>query len=413
MTSRERILATIRHEQPDRVPIDLGATPSSGISAIAYHHLKEYLGITEGHTRVYDVVQQVVQPEDIILDRFGIDALDIGRMFNASEKDWYDFTLPQGITVQFPAWFKPIEQPNGAWDAFAPDEDRIATMPIGATFFDQTHFPYLDGYPDDFRHLSQVMPKVHWAGLAHSPWDHAGEDDFWEQLRAKAIALRQSSDRALMVVAGCNLFEWGTFLRRMDNFLMDLVLDQYNVERLLDALMEVHLRTLEKVCAAVGDVVDILRFGDDLGMDSGPFMAPQIYRKLFKPRHKILCDYVKQHSQMHPFLHSCGSIYKLLPDLIDAGYEVINPVQTNSKDMDPRRLKEEFGADITFWGGGCDTRHVLNNATPAEVKDHVTERLEIFSPGGGYVFNTVHNILPDVPPENIVAMYEAIDEFNR
>jgi uroporphyrinogen decarboxylase len=413
MTSRERILASIRHEEPDRVPVDMGATPSSGISAIAYHNLKNYLGITEGHTRVYDVVQQLAQPEDMILDRFGIDAVDIGRTFNTRDEDWYDIVLPQGITVQFPAWFRPTHQPDGSLDAFTQDGLRIATKPIGADFFDQTYFPYVDGYPDDFRDLAQEMPRIHWAGLVHSPWDHAGEADFWQQLREKAIALRQSSDRALMIVAGCNLFEWGTFLRRIDNFLMDLVSDQDNVERLLDALMEIHLQTLENVCNAVGDVADILRFGDDLGMDSGPFMAPRIYQKLFKPRHKILCAYVHEHSQMHTFLHSCGSIYKLLPDLIEAGYDVINPVQTNTRDMDARRLKAEFGADITFWGGGADTRYILNHGTPAEVKDHVTERLEIFSPGGGFVFNTIHNMLPDVPPENIVAMFEAIEEFNK
>jgi uroporphyrinogen decarboxylase len=141
-------------------------------------------------------------------------------------------------------------------------------------------------------------------------------------------------------------------------------------------------------------------------------MSPRTYRKLFKPRHTILCDYVKKNSQMHTFLHSCGSIYKLLPDLIEAGYDIINPVQTNSRDMEPERLKQEFGNDITFWGGGCDTREVLNRAQPAEVKEHVKRRLEVFAPGGGFVFNTVHNILPDVPAENIVAMFEAIDEFN-
>ena len=412
MTSRERVLASIRHKEPDRVPVDLGSTPSSGISAIAYHNLKQYLELFDGHTRVYDVVQQLAQPEEVILTRFGVDALDVGRTFNERNEDWVDVTLPQGIQVQFPAWFRPVPQSNGAWDAFAPDGTRIATMPVGATFFDQTYFPYVDGYPDDYQDLSKEMPKIHWAGLVHSPWDHAGEPDFWQQLRARAIALRNSSGRALMIVAGCNLFEWGTFLRRIDNFLMDLILKPAEVERLLDALMEVHLATLEKVCQAVGDVVDILRFGDDLGMDTGPFMSPTIYRRLFKPRHAILCSYVKTHSQMHTFLHSCGSIYKLLPDLIEAGYDIINPVQINSRDMEPERLKTEFGQDITFWGGGCDTRHVLNRAGPAEVKDHVKRLLDIWTPGGGFVFNTVHNMLPDVPPENIVAMFEAVAEFN-
>jgi uroporphyrinogen decarboxylase len=414
MTSRERVLASIKHKEPDRVPVDLGSTPSSGISTIAYYNLKEHLGLTEGHTRVYDVVQQLAQPEDNIIERFGIDVLDVGRMFNTRDEDWYNITLLTGQEVQFPAWFKPVDNGRGGWDAFAPDGTRIATMPNKiSTFFDQTYFPYLDDYPSDYKDLPKVMPKIMWAGLVHSPWDHADEADFWQQLREKAIYLRQNTDKALMIVAGCNLFEWGTFLRRLDNFLMDLLLQPAEVERLLDALMEIHLQTLENVCNAVGDVVDIIRFGDDLGMDQGPFMPPAVYRKLFKPRHTMLCNYVKEHSQMHTFLHSCGSIYKVMPDLIEAGFEIINPVQTTSRDMEPARLKKEFGNDITFWGGGADTRHILNRATPAKVKDHVKRNLDIFMPGGGFVFNTVHNILPDVPPENIVAMFEAISEFNN
>jgi uroporphyrinogen decarboxylase len=411
MNARERVLASVDHREPDRTPVDLGATPSSGISAIAYERLKQRLSLTGGHTRVYDVVQQLAQPEDDILDRFGIDVVDVGRAFNTRDEDWHDITLPGGAPVQFPAWFQPQIQPEGRWDVFAPDGVRIATMPEGATFFDQTCFPYLDGYPDDYSGLPAAMERVHWAALAHSPWDSASRPDFWDLLRQRALALRESTDRAILVVCGCNLFEWGTFLRRIDNFLMDLVEEPDSVEGLLDALMQIHLATLQKVCDAVGDVADILRFGDDLGMDTGPLMAPAVYRRLFKPRHTQLCDYVHRHSQMRTFLHSCGSIYRLMPDLIEAGYEILNPVQTSCQDMDPERLKTEFGRDITFWGGGCDTRAVLNRGTPAQVREHVWERLGIFAPGGGFVFNTVHNILPDVPPANIVAMFEAIRDW--
>jgi uroporphyrinogen decarboxylase len=410
MNSRQRILAAINHQEPEGLPLDLGATPSSGISAIAYHNLKQYLGLHHGQTRVYDVVQQIAQPEEEILDRYGVDAVDIGRAFDTNDEDWYDIELPNGVSVQFPAWFKPVRHAE-AWDAFAADGTRIATMPLGAAFFDQTCFPYLDGYPSDYANLPQMMPKVLWAGLAHSPWNHAGEADFGVQLRQRALALRKQTDRALMIVVGCNLFEWGTFLRRIDNFLSDLVLNQVEVERLLDALMVQHLATLEKVCCAVGDIADIVRFGDDLGTDQGPFMSPKIYRKLIKPRQMILTDYVKKHSQMHTFLHSCGSIYKILPDLIEAGFEIINPVQISAHDMQPERLKREFGQQITFWGGGCDTRTILNRATPAEVKEHVRRNIELLAPGGGFVFNTVHNILPDVPPQNIEAMYEAVAEY--
>jgi len=411
VTPRQRILSAIDHREPDRIPVDLGATPSSGISAIAYTHLKAHLHLGDGHTRIYDVVQQLAQPEECILDRFGVDVLDVGRTFNQRDEDWYDIRLADDSIAQYPSWFHPVSRSDGSFEA-EQGGGVIARMPAGGTFFDQTCLPYLEGYPDTFDTLDDAMGQVLWAALAHSPWDHAGEVDFWSQLRSGALRLRQSSDQALMIVCGCNLFEWGTFLRRMDNFLMDLYTEPEAVERLLEALMERHLATLEKVCQAVGDICDILRFGDDLGMDSGPFMPPELYRKLFKPHHRRLCEYVHANSSMKTFLHSCGSIYQLLPDLIEAGYDVINPVQTNCRDMEPRKLKGEFGADITFWGGGCDTRHVLNRATPAQVKAHVRQRLEIVSPGGGFVFNPVHNILPEVPPENIVAMFEAVEEFS-
>ncbi|MDI6450396.1 uroporphyrinogen decarboxylase family protein [Anaerobaca lacustris] len=411
MTPRQRVLAAIEHRQPDRIPVDLGSTPSSGISAIAYNKLKKHLGLAGGHTRIYDVVQQLAQPEEAVLDLFGIDVLDVGRAFNTSDDDWYDVTLADGSIAQYPKWFRPIAREDGSFEVER-DGQIIARMPAGGTFFDQTCFPYVNGYPSDFRRLPEAMDKVLWSALAHSPWDHAHEPDFWRQLRERTIQLRQSSDRALMIVCGCNLFEWGTFLRRMDNFLMDLVAEPDGARALLEALIEVHLGTLERVCEAVGDVVDIIRFGDDLGMIGGPFMSPQTYRALFKPHHVRLNAYVHQHTPMKTFLHSCGSIYALLPDLIEAGYDVINPVQTNCKDMDPARLKREFGNDITFWGGGCDTAAVLGRADADEVRRHVRERLEIFAPGGGFVFNTIHNILPEVPPENVAALFEAVRQCN-
>ena len=411
MNSRQRILAAINHTEPDGLPVDIGATPSSGISAVAYDHLLRHLNFKDRRNWVYDVVQQVAQPSSEVLDYFRIDVIDLGRSFDTSDEDWQDFTLANGHTAQQPIWFQPRMESDGSFTAFVRDEP-IARMPVGATFYDQTVFPFLAGYPDHLNEkLDEAMGKVHWSALAHSPWDHAGEPGFWEQLRTNAVQMRQHTDRAILIVAGCNLFEWGTFLRRLDNFLMDLVLEPLQVERLLDALMERHLKTLEKVCRAVGDVADILRFGDDLGMDTGPLMKPDIYRKFFKPRHTILCDYVHIHSKMNTFLHSCGSIYRLIPDLIEAGYDILNPVQINSRDMEPSRLKQEFGSQVTFWGGGADTRAILNRAAPQVVKDHVRRNIETFAPGGGFVFGTVHNIMPDVPPENISAMFEAVNEY--
>jgi uroporphyrinogen decarboxylase len=412
MTSRERVHAALDHKEPDRVPLDLGATPSSGISVIAYNRLKTHLGIEGGHSRVYDVVQQLAQPEDAILDRLGVDVVDIGRTFNSRDADWHDVTLADGSSAEYPSWFTPEREPDGGFSVKDREGTRIASMPSGATFFDQTCFPYVDGYPPDFRGLDAAMRKVPWSALAHSPWDSSGETGFWTRLRENALSLRAASDRALMIVCGCNLFEWGSFLRRLDNFLMDIYSEPATVEGLLDALMEVHLATLGKVCDAVGDVADVIRFGDDLGYDAGPFMSPDVYRAIFKPRHSALCSFVKAHSAMRTFLHSCGGIAPLIPDLIEAGFEALNPVQTSANGMDPAILKKQFGKEITFWGGGADTRRVLNFASPADVRRHVRERLSILSAGGGFVFAAVHNVMPDVPPENAAAMFDAVSEFN-
>ena len=408
MTSRERVMAAINHKQPDYVPLDLGATPSSGISAIAYNNLKKHLGMNYGHTRIFDVVQQVVYPEQEIIDRFGVDVIDIGRVFNEKDEDWYDVELADGSIGQYPVWFHPEKQKDGSWLVYDKENTLIAKMPVGATFFDQTCFPYLEDYPDDYSDLDHQMGKVLWSALVHSPWDHAGDENFYQTLRQRVLALRAQTDKALMITCGCNLFEWGTFLRRMDNFLMDIYADPENVEGLVEQLMIRHLATLEKVCESVGDIVDILRFGDDLGMDSGMFMSREKYQELFKPYHTKLNEYVHKHSSMKTFLHSCGSIYPIMGDLIDAGYDVINPVQTTARQMDPATLKREFGKDITFWGGGCNTRTVLNRSSPEEIYNYTRRMIDIFAPDGGFVFNQEHNILPDVPPENIVAMYKAV-----
>lgn len=413
MTSRERVMKAIAHKQPDYVPLDLGSTPSSGISAIAYNNLKKYLGIQTGQTRVFDVVQQVVQPEMEILDRFGVDVLDIGRVFNEKDTDWHEIILADGSIGHYPNWFHPEKQSNGDYYVYDKEGTLIAKMPVGATFFDQTYFPYLDDYPEDYSDLDHQMGKVLWSALVHSPWDHANDKDFYKILRERTLKLRERTDKALMITCGCNLFEWGTFLRRIDNFLMDTYADEENVQELVEQLMIRHLETLEKVCESVGDIVDILRFGDDLGMDTGMFMSREKYQTLFKPYHTKLNEYVHKHSKMKTFLHSCGSLYPIIPDLIEAGYDVLNPVQTTAYQMEPEVLKREFGKDITFWGGGCNTRTILNHASPKEVYEYSRRMIDIFNKDGGFVFNQEHNIMPDVPPENIIAMYQAVEDSRK
>lgn len=417
MTSRERVMASVAHKEPDYLPMDLGSNVSTGISGMAYGNLKKYLGMTEGHTRIYDVVQQVALPEDQVLDLIGADVLDIARTYNTKDEDWYDVTLSNGNTAQWPSWFKPEKLPDGSYNVYDIEKTLIARMPNKGMCFDQMYFPYKEDYPDSYEDLDRQMGKVLWSAMAHSPWDHqrdfATEDEFYSDMRRRCLKLRNSTDKALMITCGCNLFEWGTFLRRMENFLMDTYADPENVIALNEQLMERHLHMLEKVCDAVGDVVDILRFGDDLGMDTGMFMSLEKYRTLFKPFHTKLNAYVHEHSGMKTFLHSCGSIYPVIPELIEAGYDILNPVQTSARDMDPARLKKEYGRDITFWGGGCNTRRILNLGSPQEVYDYSSRMIDIFYKDGGFIFNTEHNILPDVPPENIMAMYKAVENARK
>ena len=249
---------------------------------------------------------------------------------------------------------------------------------------------------------------MNWTAHSHTSYIDIGD----EELRARTLLLRESTDKAIAMSGGVKLLELGFFLRRMDHFLMDLLVDQANVTKLLDKLMEMHLSKLEKKLRAVGDLVDVIRFGDDLGMTNGPFMDLEIFRKLLLPRYKIVCDYVRQNSNMKIFFHSCGSIRQFIPDLIEAGFDIINPVQTNARGMDPVELKEEFGREVTFWGGGVDTSLVLPSVTPQDVRADVLKRCEILSRDGGFIFAPIHNILPEVPPENIVAMCEAVAEFN-
>jgi uroporphyrinogen decarboxylase len=413
MNSRDRVISSINHIEPDKTPVDLGSNPSSAISAIAYNNLTRYLGKEHLPTQIYDVVQQLAQPHDEILDELGVDVVDLGRMFNNNPRDWYPINMANGAKAFYPKWFKPELAADGSWIGNDKAENQIARMPQKATFFDQTIFPWVDGYPSKMDGLDDAMSKVLWSALVHSPWDNMDMPDFWEQLRSRTLELRAKSDKAIMIVAGCNLFEWGTFIRRMDNFLMDLYLEPKNVNRLLDALMERHMSFLAKVCETVGDIADIIRFGDDLGTMNGPFMEPDTYREFFKPRHKMLCDYVKANSNMKIFLHSCGSIYQLIPDLIEAGFDIINPIQTQCRDMQPEKLKSEFGKELTFWGGGIETVGTLNIGSEEAVRTQTLERLEILSKGGGFIFNPIHNIMPEVPPENIMAMFNAVKEFNR
>jgi uroporphyrinogen decarboxylase len=255
------------------------------------------------------------------------------------------------------------------------------------------------------------MSQVTWNAIGAPPWDRPATDTRLEEIGRAARHLHDTTEYAISLAVGCSLFETCQFLFGMENLYLYLASEKPKLGRFLDRLTELHLENLSRILPKVRGSVDILVVGDDLGMQSGPQMSRATYRELFLPRHKRIYNYAREASGAHIFLHCCGGVYQLIPDLIEAGVEILNPVQTGARHMEPERLKREFGRDLTFWGGGCDTQGLLASGTPAEVRGDVRRRLEIFMPGGGYVWNQVHNVMADVPPENVVAMLEAAHEF--
>jgi len=404
MNSREILLQAINHKTPGRLPVDLGSATVTGISAIAYNNLKKHLGINKP-TKVFDVVQQLANVDMEIIDLLGVDALDINRIA-AESGDWYDVELIDGSKAQFPGWYRPVKDIDGSWYTVDNEGTILSRKASGAAFYDQMYYPYEKGYPENLSDLNQALKKISWVVHSHASNLNTAE------LRERIITLKESTGKAMVMSGGVKLLELGFFIRRMDNFLMDLMMDEPKLTEMLDLLVDMHMAGLEKKCQNLGDIVDVIRFGDDLGMTSGPFIDLDTFRKHFKPRYKVLCDYVKKNTNMKIFMHSCGSVRQFIPDFIDVGIDILNPVQTNCYDMDAVELKKEFGKDITFWGGGVDTASILNRAKPEEVRKDVLNRCEIFSKDGGFVFAPIHNILSEVPPENIIAAYSAVKEFN-
>jgi len=403
MTSRERILTVYHHRDPDRVAIDLSSHPSSGIAAIAYAKLRQHLGLPPKTLRVYDPIQQLALVDEDVLEKFGVDLVDLGRGFALDEKSWADWVLPDGTPCKIPAWALP-EKVDDRWVFRSKRGREIAHMPKGALYFDQIYYPFAD--ENGPKTIPAAMQESMWhaVGCPPGPWVDTA------QLREGAKRLRDSTNRAILGGFGGNLLETGQFLYRNDNFFVLLAAEPEKAHKFLDDLVEIHLKNLERFLGAVGDFIDIVRFGDDLGMQSGPQISPSMYREFFKPRHKLMWARAKELANVKVMLHCCGGVRELLPDLIDAGLDAINPVQISCARMDAKELKAEFGKDMVFSGGGCDTQTILPYGTPDEVRRHVAEQVRVLSPGGGFIFSQVHNILAHVPPENVLAMYEAVNE---
>ena len=365
MTSKERVLSALAHREADRVPLDIG-----GINNTSMHHsiekaLKKRLNLKDNGTEIRALGQGVVVPDESLLEYFGADSRSIYFDESVPWKDNGDgtFTDMWGIGLKL--------DPAGHFYS-------MCYHPLGnaETVAD------IEAY--EFPPLTPRMTKG---------------------LRERAIKL---SDKCLILEGFReSMFGLPSWLRGMENFYVDLALGDEKCGVLLDRILEFYKKLVDYIMAEAGDYVDIVKFADDMGAQESMLLSPECYRAVIKPRQAALYGYVKQKYNKKILLHCCGAIRPIIGDLIEIGVDALNPVQISARGMVPAELKAEFGGKITFWGGGIDTQSVLNMAAPGEVKRHVKKNMASFKPGGGYVFAQVHNIVPGVPIDNILAMYEA------
>jgi len=299
----------------------------------------------------------------------------LGREFCHDERWWGDWTLPDGTPCKMPVWAAPEKRDDG-WVLRAEGGHVLARMPDGALHFDQIYWPLLEG-GEDLSNLDGAFQLSMWSVFGAPPQPAATV----EELAEGARKLRARTDRAIVGLFGGNLLEIGQMLFKMDQFLMMLAGEPRRVHRFLDALVEYHLKNLERFLGAVGANIDVILFGDDLGAQNGPQISPRMYREFFQPREAILWSRAKQLADVKVMLHCCGGVRPLLPGLIEAGLDAINPVQISCRGMEAEALKRDFGKDLTFWGGGCDTQNVLPQGTPDEVRAHVLRQCELLGPG--------------------------------
>lgn len=394
MNSRERIIAAIDHKEPDVLPIDFGAMRSTGISAGAYDRLRSHLGMTDGLPRLYDVFQQLLEPEPAVLERMGGDVVQAHRLYPAfgiSIKEWREETLPNGVRCLVPKDYQPKKLPDGSLEIES-NGRVIARMPAGGFYFDTVGA--------EMGHI-ETMEDVEAVSFGRMSDEEA---DFIEK---EVSDLYSDTDKAILLSFGGNILEAGETLWGFEKFFEYMMAEPELVHAWLAKMTDAYMDDLMKILPRVSDRVQIIQFGDDLGSQQSLLISPQLYREMIKPYHKRMFRFVQDnYPDTKVFLHSCGAIFDLIPDLIDAGVQILNPVQISAAGMDPQRLKTEFGRDLVFWGGGANMQQTVLNGTLDEIRDEVSRLTDIFAPGGGYVFNQVHNIQSNVTPEKILAIYD-------
>lgn len=376
MSHRERVLKALNHEETDRMPLDMGSSSTTGINLRAYENLKKHLGL-DIKTEVLSKRSQLARVDESILRLFDIDTRILA---------------PPPMEDKL----SPATTTNDGLESYKDEWGVVRTKPVGGHY-------YVSKAPFEGSHVSVLELKRH-------KWPDPTDPNKIKGLKEEAQRLREQTDYALVLNLPGRLISLGQSLRGFRSWLEDLVINQKFACGLLDIGLEIQMELCKRMLEAVGNCVDVVHFGDDYGMQTGPILSPDLYRNIFKPRQKKLFSFIKTKTDAKILLHSCGSVYKLIGDFIDAGIDALNPIQVSAEDMDTKKLKREFGNKIAFWGG-VDSQRVLPFGTRNDVRKEVKGRIDDLGPGGGYILAAVHNIQAEVPPENILALFETGKEY--
>lgn len=418
MTSRERIQATINHQQPDKVPVDLGATGQTGMSASTMYRLRKALGLEEHPIKITETLQMLGQVDKDLMDWVGADVIGLNNpvnLFGVPDGPQKLFHMPDGtptLVSQRNAFEKRADGSTLIYPQGNSSVPASGVMPAGGYFFDnidraedfdEDNLTPLEDFKDDFGVLSEETA---------------------EYLSKQSKRLYEETDYGIIGnLGGASLGDCGVLpgpqllhpqgIRRLEDWMMAHILYPEYIEEVFELQTQTMLKNLEIYRQAVGDRIQIVWIsGTDFGTQNGEFINPKTFRQLYKPYYKRINDWVHQNTSWKTFYHCCGSVVNLLDDFVEMGLDILNPVQISAKGMDPKMLKEKYGDKLVFWGGGVDTQKTLPFGTPQQVRQQVMERLEILSKDGGYVFNPIHNVVGGTPVENLIEMYQAVKEFN-
>lgn len=418
ISSRERVNLALTHREADRIPLDLGGSVVTGMHVSSVYQLRQALNLDAPGTpvKVIEPYQMLGEIESDLAEALGIDVVPLispKTLFGFKNEGWKPWTTLDGAPVLVPEGFNTEPEPNGdilmypEGDETAPPSGR---MPKDGWYFDT--IIRQEAIDDDNLNVEDNLEEF-------GPIS----DEELEHFRREAERLYAETDQAIFANFGGTAFgdialvpaPWlkrPKGIRDVAEWYMSTVTRRDYVYEVFERQCEIAVANLERIYQAVGDRVTLVFVtGTDFGTQRGPFISPKTYRELYQPFHKRINDWIHQHTSWKTFIHSCGSVMALIEDFIESGFDILNPVQTSAADMDPAQLKARVGDRITFWGGGVDTQRTLPFGTAEEVRQQVRERIEVFGPRGGFVFNPIHNVQARVPVENLLAMFETLREY--